>query len=70
MVGLLAVRHDFIELVSLNKTLDHLVGGSSLLEDLEGHLWVVLPDDITKLIGHCELSFLDPSFNELSLSSL
>ena len=70
MACLLAVWHDLIELVSLNKTLDYLVWSTSLLEDCKGHLWVVLSDQISELITHCQLTFLHPTFNQVRLLGL
>ena len=50
MSCLLTVWHNFVELVCLNKSLDNFVWCSSLLENSERHLWVILPDQVSKLI--------------------
>lgn len=67
---LLAVWHNFIELVSLNKTLDYLVWSTSLLKDSKSHLWIILSDQISKLITHGQLTFLHPTFDEMRLLGL
>lgn len=67
MACLLAVWHDLVELVCLNKSLNDLVWGTRLLIDIESHLWVGLSNKITELIGHGQLLFLDPVLDEVEL---
>ena len=70
VLSLLAVWKDFVELVCLNQSLDHLVWSSCCLEDFKSHLRVVLSDQITKCIAHRELLFADPTFNQFVAASL
>jgi hypothetical protein len=67
VTSLLAIWHDLVKLVSLNKSLNNLVWRPRLLEDIECHLRVDLSDEITKFISHGELAFLDPVFNKVDL---
>lgn len=47
MTSLVAVLHNLVYLVSLNKTLDDLLRGTGLLVDIQSHLWVGLLNDIS-----------------------
>lgn len=67
MSSLLAVRHDLVELVGLNESLNDLVRGARLLVDAESHLWVSLSDEVSKFVGHSQLFLLDPVLDQIEL---
>lgn len=67
VAGLLAVWHDLVQLVGLDKPLDDLVGRAGLLIDAEGHLWVGRSNEVSELVGHGELLLLDPVLYQIEL---
>ena len=67
MASLLAVRHDLIKLICFNQTLNDLIRTSRLLIDVQSQLWIRSSNQISKLIGHRKLSFLDPVLNQVQL---
>ena len=66
---MLAVRKNFVELFGLNQTLYDFVGSPSSLKHLQGHLGVVLTDDVTETVAHGKLVLLDPLLDKLGFSS-
>jgi hypothetical protein len=68
--SLLTVWHDLVELVGLNKSLDDFVWCSSLLEDSQGKLWVVLSNEVSELVRHGKLILFDPVFDQTDFSLL
>lgn len=65
--GLLAVGHDFIELVGLDEALNDLVRVTRLLVNVQSHLRVGLADKVAQLVRHSELLLLDPGFDQIHL---
>jgi len=65
MSCLFAIWHDFIELICLNQSFDDFVWRARLLVDVECQLWVGLSDEISKLVGHRQLTFFDPVLDQV-----
>lgn len=57
---LLAVWTNLVKLTSFDQTLDDLIRRTRLLVDAKSHLRVSLSDQVAELIGHGELTLLDP----------
>lgn len=67
MASLLAVWHDLIKLVGFNQTLNNFVWTSRLLINVESQLRIGSSDQISKLVGHGQLTLFDPVFNQIQL---
>lgn len=67
MASLLAVRHDLVKLICFNQTLDDLIRTSRLLINVESQLWIGSSNEISKLVGHCKFTFLDPVLDQVQL---
>ena len=65
VVGLLAVRHDFVVLVCLNQGLDDLVWSVRSGVDQQSQLGVVLSDEVSELVSEAQFILLNPLLYEL-----
>jgi len=65
---LLAIGHNFVELVCFDESLNNAVGAATSGEYFHGELRVVLANSITKSITESELVFRNPVFNQVNFT--
>ena len=68
VILLLAVGHNFVELVCFDESLNHAIGAATSGKYFHGELRVVLANSITKRITESEFVFGNPVFNQINFT--
>jgi len=68
VIHLLAVGDNLVELISLNQSLDHLIGRAARLKSFQSQLRVVGTDSVTELVTDRQLALVEPVLDKSDLT--